>query len=116
MSNLDTIDPRNFYKFLMIPEIVHGYFGRSFKAQPSESQARDIIQKKQDALISYIQKHFVGDDVEVTFYDKESYDWWSSLLDNIIISQGLVWDMNSRTQIPIWTVTIPKPPKIIFEL
>ena len=60
-----------------------------------------------DNLYNGVADYFYGGEIELTFYDKKSMEWWESLLNNIHVSYN---DIENYTEI-----IVPKPPKYLFE-
>lgn len=106
INSLDGLDSRAIDKFLMNPQLVAGYFSTRFIKEISLELAKKVIRLKMDDLMKYIQCNFVGEETEVTFVNKESFEWWNNLLDNITV----------RKSSEAWYVIVPIPPKLIFEL
>lgn len=60
---------------------------------------------------------FGSEDIELTFIDEECYNWWINLLNNVGVIQETEYKWGSNEKIPTgcYLITIPTPPKYIFE-
>lgn len=110
-----------YIKFLSDPELVYGYFTGKYKSLTTK-QAKNIVQKKMNALYDAVCDDWYGGEIELTFYDKQSYEWWNTLLENTksvpeYKIEGYKGSYNYK-EIPTgnWLIDIPKPPKYIFEI
>ena len=105
-------------KLLSAPSIIEGYFkGGRFK-QITHQQAVNFVEKKQKELYKSVQLFlFDSEEIELTFKNEECYNWWNTLLDNVGVVSELEYKWSSREKEPTgyYLITIPKPPKYIFE-
>lgn len=110
-----------YVKLLANPDMVYGYFTGRYKSLTHE-QAKTIVQKKMDDLYNAVCKDWYNGDIELTFYDKECYDWWENLVENTKAvpeykTEG--WrNSYDYKEVPTgnWLIEIPYPPKYIFEI
>lgn len=102
----ETLQDTAAYKLLGNPELVVGYLAGGVYKNLSLVQAKRLVQRKMDDLYIGIQTLKGCEEVELTFIDKESYNWWNNLVDSITVVS--VQDG--------YGIRVPSlPPKFIFE-
>ena len=113
-------EPRAIKKFLGSSDMVNGYFSIRLKRKLTDEELLEYINAKMDLLYEFIQQHVTGEGIEVTFFNEECYNWWYDLPNTvqcIAETESSGWGYNRQVkETGSWLVTIPKPPKYIFEL
>lgn len=102
----ETLQDTSAFKLLGKPELVAGYLAGGIYENLSLEQAKRLVQRKMDDLYIGIQTLKGCEEVELTFRDEESYNWWNNLVNSITV----VSVKNG------YGIKIPSlPPKFIFE-
>lgn len=116
MNNIE-LTSSGYIKFLSSPDMVYGYFTGRYKSLTDE-QAKKIVQKKMNDLYNAVCEDWYGGEIEVTFFDRECYEWWNNLIENTkAVPEYDRKNSYEHEKIPTgnWLIEIPRPPKYIFE-
>lgn len=102
----ETLQDTAAHKLLGNPGLFAGYLAGGIYENLSLEQAKRLVQKRMNDLYIGIQTLKGCEEVELTFIDEESYNWWNNLVDSITVVS--VQDG--------YGIKIPSlPPKFIFE-
>jgi len=102
----ETLQDTSAFKLLGNPKLVAGYLAGGTYKNLSLAQAKCLVQKRMNDLYLGIQTIKGCEEVELTFRDEESYNWWNNLVNSITV----VSVKNG------YSIRIPSlPPKFIFE-
>jgi len=117
----ETLSGTAVYKLLGSPTLVSGYLsGGRYKSLTLE-QAKRIVQKNLDDLYLGVQLHLGCEGIELTFRNKECYDWWNTVVDNVRVIQEMesnrynAWEPYTEVPTGYYSIYVDIPPKYIFE-
>jgi len=108
-------------KLLSSPTLLSGYLSGGKYSELSLSIAKIIVQRKMDDLYLAAQNYLGSEGIELTFKDKECYDWWHTAVDNVKVVQEMksnrynAWEPYTEIPTGFYFIEFPRPPKYIFE-